>query len=304
MNETHRRDFLKLFGLGIGATFASSLPGCGARAQATAGPVGEQTKDFLFLQVSDTHWGFEGPPNPDAKLTLPRAIEAINALERQPDFVVFTGDLTHKTTDVPVRRARMGEVKSMIATLKCKDVRLLAGEHDASQDGGDAFKELLGPLNWSFDHGGVHFVGLDNVSRAEAHLGDDQIAWLQQDLAAVAIDVPLVVFAHRPLFDLYPQWDWATPDAAKAIAIFEQRPATTVFYGHIHQEHHRVIGKVSHHAARSLMFPLPAPGSVPERAPLPWNAASADHGIGFRVVDVAGARASSSERAADGKPLA
>lgn len=301
MDETHRRDFLKLFGLGIGATFASSLPGCGSRAHMAERAA---AKDFLFLQISDTHWGFEGAPNPEAKLTLPRTIDAINAIEKQPDFIVFTGDLTHRTTDIAFRRARMSEVKAMIATLKCKDVRLLAGEHDADQDGGDVFRELLGPLTWSFDHEGVHFVGLDNVSRAEAKMGDEQIAWLQQNLASIAIDTPLVVFAHRPLFDLFPQWDWATPDAQKATALFDKRPATTVFYGHIHQEHHHVIGNVSHHAARSLMFPLPAPGSVPKREPLAWNPGDATHGIGFRVVDQAGARTSLMEHAADGKPIA
>jgi 3',5'-cyclic AMP phosphodiesterase CpdA len=131
-------------------------------------------------------------------------------------------------------------------------------------------------------------VTLDNVSDPAAALGDAQLAWLEKDLERLPRDQPVVVFAHRPLFDLYPQWDWATRDGAKAVAILSEYPNVTVFYGHIHQEHHQMTGHIAHHSARSLVFPLPAPGSAPKRAPLPWDPSSPTHGIGYRSVEPEG----------------
>jgi hypothetical protein len=131
----------------------------------------------------------------------------------------------------------------------------------------------------------VHFIVLDNVSDPGAQLGDSQLAWLQDDLKQQATDARIVVFAHRPLFDLYPQWDWATRDGAKAIELLMPYKNATVFYGHIHQEHHHTTGHIAHHAAKGLMFPLPAPGSQPTRAPLPWDPAQPYKGLGFRTVE-------------------
>jgi hypothetical protein len=277
MND-ERRSLLKLMGVG-GVVFASGLAGCAHRPRS-----GDSDQDFLFLQLTDTHWGFSGAANPEADVTLEHAVEQINASPVQPDFIVFTGDLTHTTDDPAVRRKRMGEFKRIVAGLRVKDLRFLAGEHDASLDAGAAFQEAFGPLHHSFDHKGVHFVALDNVSDPAARLGAAQLAWLADDLGRLAPAVPVVVFAHRPLFDLYPQWDWATKDGAEAVKILQTRSAVTVFFGHIHQEHHQMTGDIAHHAARSLIFPLPAPGSVPKRAPLPWNPASSDHGLGYRQI--------------------
>ena len=277
MNHINRREFLKLAGLGgVGVVFSSALPGV-ARAAAA--------DEFYFLQLSDTHWGFEGPPNPDAKGTLRKAVASVNQLGYQPDFVVFTGDLTH-TTDNPVeRRRRMTEFKQIVSDLKVKNVRYMPGEHDASLDNGKAFKEFFGPTNYTFDHKGVHFIVLDNVSDPRALIGDEQLAWLAADLKQRHADAPIVVFTHRPLFDLMPQWDWATRDGAKAIELLMPYQNVTVFYGHIHQEHHQLTGHIAHHAAKGLMFPLPAPGSQPNRTPLPWDPAQPYKGLGFRGVD-------------------
>jgi len=271
-----RRDFMRLAGLG-GVVFASGLPGCATMA-------GGQD-DFYFVQLSDTHWGFEGPPNPDAKVTLKKAVAAVNALERQPDFVMFTGDLTH-TTDNPVeRRKRLGEFKEIVAGLKATTVRFMPGEHDASLDNGKAFQELFGATHYTFDHKGVHFIVVDNVSDPRASIGDEQLAWLAADLKKQKNDAPIVVFTHRPLFDLYPQWDWATRDGAKAVDLLMPHKNVTVFYGHIHQEHHQMTGHIAHHAAKGLMFPLPEAGKAPTRTPLPWNPAEPYKGLGFRGVD-------------------
>jgi 3',5'-cyclic AMP phosphodiesterase CpdA len=130
----------------------------------------------------------------------------------------------------------------------------------------------------------VHFIVLDNVSDPAAQIGDEQLAWLAADLAPTE-GANIVVFTHRPLFDLYPQWDWATRDGAKAIDVLMPYPNVTVFYGHIHQENHYKTGHIAHHSAKSLMFPLPAPGSQPKRLPVPWDAAAPYKGLGYREVE-------------------
>ncbi len=275
----HRRDFLKLLGLG-GVVYASGLPGVRQLAWGAAPP----KDDFFFLQLSDTHWGYSGAANPTADTTLKKMVETINASPQAPDFIVFTGDLTHTTDDAAVRRTRLKEFKAIVGGLKAKTVRFMPGEHDASLDAGEAFREAFGPTHQVFDHKGVHFVMLDNVSDPKGAVGDTQLEWLAADLAKLDKAAPLVIFTHRPLFELYPQWDWATADGAKVLALLEPHTHCTVFYGHIHQEHHFTTGAISHHAARSLVFPLPAPGSVPKRGPLPWDPASPNHGLGFARV--------------------
>lgn len=274
-----RRHFLSLAAAGGGAVFVAGLSGCASSGAAGAG------KDFFFVQLSDTHWGYQGPANPEARETLPRAVAAVNALPVQPDFIVFTGDLTHTTDDPAERRRRMDEFRAVAGGLKVRDVRFMPGEHDASLDRGAAFKEKFGATHYSFDHKGVHFVVLDNVSDPGARLGDDQLAWLQADLDRIDKAAPIVVFTHRPLFDLVPKWDWATRDGAKAIELLMPYRHVTVFYGHIHQEHHHMTAHIAHHAARSLIFPLPAPGSQEKRTPLPWDPAMPYKGLGFREVD-------------------
>ena len=277
MQRTDRRDFLKLAGI-AGVTFTAGLfPGRQAAAQAGG--------DFHFVQISDTHWGYKGPANPDAEHTLEKAIVTVNGLSQKPDFIVFTGDLTHTTEDGKVRRERMKRFKEIVSELNVKDVRFLAGEHDASLDKGEAFKEFFGATHYTFDHKGVHFIALDNVSDPGAKLGDEQLAWLAADLKQRKPDDRIVVFTHRPLFDLKPDWDWTTADGAKAIDLLMPYKNVVVFYGHIHQENHHTTGHIAHHAAKSLIFPLPAPGSQPKRAPLPYDPAMA--GLGTRDVTMA-----------------
>jgi 3',5'-cyclic AMP phosphodiesterase CpdA len=271
-----RRQFLKLAGVGS-VVFASRLAR-GAEAYAA-------TDEFFFVQLSDTHIGFEGAPNPDPKGTLPKAIAAVNALETQPDFIMFTGDLTHTTDDPKERRQRLAQFKDMIGALKNRNIRFMPGEHDGSLDQSAAFKEFFGETHYTFDHKGVHFIVLDNVSDPAARIGDEQLAWLKADLDKQDKSARIVVFTHRPLFPLYPQWDWATRDGDKAIALLMPYRNVTVFYGHIHQEHHFKTAHIEHHAAKGLMFPLPAPGSQPKRVPLPWDAAHPYRGLGFREVE-------------------
>ena len=279
-----RRHFLALAAAGGSAVFVPALPGCAAGA-------GRDADGFYFVQLSDAHWGYAGPANPEAAVTLHKAVAAVNALEVAPDFVVFTGDLTHTTDDPQERRRRLAEFKSIVAALNVKTVRFMPGEHDAGLDRGVAFRELFGETHYSFEHKGVHFVALDNVSEPGSKIGAAQLAWLRDDLARLDRQARIVVLTHRPLFDLVPKWDWATRDGAQAIELLMPFENVVVFYGHIHQEHHHMTGHIAHHAARSLIFALPAPGSAGERTPLPWDAGAPFRGLGFREVEAEHGRA-------------
>ena len=248
--------------------------------------------EFLFIQVSDTHWGFNDPAiNPDGAGTLKKAIAAINGMKAEPDFIMFTGDLTHTTDDPKERRKRMGEVRDIIGGLKVKNVKFMPGEHDAGMDKGEAFQEYFGKTRYTFDHKGVHFIVVDNVSDPTSSIGDEQLQWLNAELKKLDKDSPIVVFTHRPLFDLYPNWDWWTRDGAKAIELLMPYKNVTVFYGYIHQEHHHMTAHIAHHAAKGMMYPLPAPGSVPRRVPIPWDPAQPYKGLGYRSVDANAKRA-------------
>jgi 3',5'-cyclic AMP phosphodiesterase CpdA len=277
MHASSRRTFLKMAGVG-GVVFASRLAGA-ADAYAPA------QDEFFFVQLSDTHWGYQGAANPDALVTLPKAVDAVNALDPQPDFIVFTGDLTHTTDDPAERRRRLSKFRELAGALKNRNVRFMPGEHDASLDRGEAYRELFGATHYTFEHKGVHFIALDNVSDPAARIGDEQLAWLKADLEKQPRATRIVVLTHRPLFPLYPQWDWATRDGDRALELLMPYRNVTVFYGHIHQEHHYKTAHIEHHSAKSLIFPLPAAGSVPKREPLRWDPAQPYRGLGFRQVE-------------------
>src|SRR5215472_3399336 len=275
----NRRDLLKLAGMGV-AVFVS---GTTVRA---GGSVQMKNESFYFVQLSDTHWGFNGPNiNPDSQGTLKKAVAAVNGLDEQPDFIVFTGDLTQTTDDRKVRRDRMAEFRDIVSQLKVKTVRFMPGEHDASLDRGEAYQEFFGDLHYTFDYNGVHFIVLDNVSDPTAAVGDQQLQWLQADLRQMKSDARIVVLTHRPLFDLAPDWDWATRDGEAVINVLLQHPNVTVLYGHIHQEYHHITGHIAHHAAKSLMWALPEPGSQPKKTQIPWNAAEPYKGLGLRNIE-------------------
>jgi 3',5'-cyclic AMP phosphodiesterase CpdA len=194
--------------------------------------------------------------------------------------------LTHTTDDPKERRKRLTEFREIVNALKVKNVRFMPGEHDGSLDNSAAFREIFKQETYfTFDHKGVHFIAVDNVSDPGASIGEAQLAWLKADLDKQAKDARIVVLTHRPLFDLMPKWDWATRDGTKAIDLLMPYQNVTVFYGHIHQEHHQMTGHIAHHSAKSLIFPLPAPGSQEKRSPLPFDAATPTKGLGFRGID-------------------
>jgi predicted phosphodiesterase len=276
-----RRDFLKLAGMGT-VVFVSGFNTWGRTAVAGK-------NDFFFVQMSDTHWGFANTKlNGDPTGTLKKAIAGVNSLRHQPDFVVFTGDITHNADDDAERRRRMTEVRGIMGELKVKDLKFVPGENDASLDEGKAFQEIFGKTYYSFDHKGVRFLVLDNVSNPRSILGDTQLEWLAAELKKLDKTAPIIVFTHRPLFDLYPGWDWLTRDGGKAIDLLMPYRNVTVFYGHIHQEHHHKTGHIAHHAAKGLMWVWPAPGSVPEQVAVPWAPDHPYKGLGFRSAKTRG----------------
>jgi 3',5'-cyclic AMP phosphodiesterase CpdA len=205
-------------------------------------------------------------------------------LSVKPDFIVFTGDLTHNTDDPFERRRRMNEFQQIVGKLAVRDLRFMPGEHDAALDDGTIYKNMFGPTHYGFEHKGVHFIALDNVSDPRGLLGDEQLGWLKQHLSGLDPADRIVVLTHRPLFDLYPDWEWSTRDGMTAIQMLMPFANVTVFYGHIHQEHHFMTGHIAHHSAKSLVFPLPAPGSKPKPGPVPWDKAHPYRGLGFRSI--------------------
>lgn len=290
-----RRDFLKLAGLGS----AVFILGTHGPADADSKDTGQ--KDFFFVQLSDTHWGFNDPKiNPDSAGTLKKVIAAVNSLESGPEFIVFTGDLTHTTDDPKERRKRMAEFRDIISGLKVRNIKFMPGEHDAGLDNGEAFQEFFGKTHYTFDHKGVHFVVIDNVSDPTSSIGDAQLQWLNDTLKSFDKDSRIMVLTHRPLFDLYPKWDWWTRDGARAVELLLPYKNVTVLYGHIHQENHHMTAQIPHHSAKGLMFPLPAPGSLPKRVPIPWDPAVPYKGLGYRGVQ---ARAANAEYALTEYPV-
>jgi len=296
-NELDRRKFLKLVGLGGGVVFASGLGIYPRVAKAAASEAGllstNSDSDFYFVQLSDTHFGFNNPlVNPNSDKTLLMAVDAVNALEEQPDFIMFTGDLTDSTNDDQERRRRLGSFKNIVSQLKCPMVKFMPGEHDAALDKGAAYKEFFGDTFYAFDYKGIHFVVVDNVSDPLGIIGADQLVWLKTTLSKFGPNDPIVVFTHRPLFPLNPRWDWWTADGQQAIDMLMPFTNVSVFYGHIHQNYTFATGHIPHYSARSTMFALPVSGSVPVKKQIPWDPAHPYEGLGYREVDAVPAKPS------------
>jgi hypothetical protein len=167
-------------------------------------------------------------------------------------------------------------------------VHAVPGEHDAGLDGGALFRAHLGETSYAFDHRGVHFVALDNVSRARPEVGPERIAWLRRDLARFAPTAPIVVFTHRPLYDLKPEWEWFTRDGDEVMKVLEPFENVTVLYGHIHREDLHETPHASHRAARSLIFAFPDPATSPEKKPIPFDRERPFQHLGMRVVHAGG----------------
>ena len=282
----NRRDFMRFSALSLGAgalvQFAPSTAAAGWFSHLRHRN-GEAPLPFSFVQLSDTHVGFSGPPDPLGTKAFERAVDAINALDHQPDFVAFTGDLTHDTEDAAEHAVRMRKFREIASRLRVKTLFHVPGEHDAALDGGVLFRENFGETHYSFDHKGVHFVAIDNVSRGKPVVGAEQIAWLRSDLSRYSKTTPIVVLTHRPLFNLRKDWEWFTSDGDAVMNALAPYDAVTVLYGHIHREQHTTVANAQHHGARSLIFAFPDPAAA-EKKPLPFDPADPFRNLGIRSV--------------------
>jgi 3',5'-cyclic AMP phosphodiesterase CpdA len=228
--------------------------------------------DFSFVQISDSHIGFNKPANTDVVATLKQAIAKINALPAAPDFILHTGDLSHLSEP-----EEFDTLDQLLKSAHAGHIFHVPGEHDVISDNGGEFRARYGKGakgdGWfSFDQRGVHFIGLVNVMNiAEGglgQLGDDQLAWLKDDVSGLSASTPVVVFAHVPLWSVYPQWGWGTQDAERALGLLKRFASVTVLNGHIHQTLKKVEGNVTFHTATSTAFPQPAPGTAPKPGPM------------------------------------
>ncbi len=255
-------------GTGVLWTVAGGIP----RSLGLVGEAHAQGAGFTFLQISDSHVGFDKPANPNALGTLEEAINKIKALPAKPSFMIHTGDITHLS-----KVSEFDDAERIISQARL-DVHYVPGEHDVIDDDmGKLYRDRYGRgtkgSGWySFDANGVHFVGLVNVVDLKAgglgNLGADQLAWLEDDLKSRSASTPIVVFAHIPLWVIYPQWGWGTDDGERVLALLKRFGSVTVLNGHIHQIIQKVEGNVSFHTARSTAFPQPAPGAAPSPGPM------------------------------------
>jgi 3',5'-cyclic AMP phosphodiesterase CpdA len=247
------------------------------------------TSGFTFLQISDSHVGFDKPANPHAIDTLKEAIDRIKSMPQKPSFMLHTGDITHSA-----KPAEFDNANQLIGSASVQ-VHYVPGEHDIVDEVTQkAYLERYGKGTkgggwYSFDDHGVHFIGLNNVVNLKTNglgfLGGEQLEWLEDDLKALKDSTPIVVFAHIPLWSVYPNWGWGTDDAAIALGYLKRFGSVTVLNGHIHQLMQKVEGNVTFHTARSTAFPQPAPGTAPSPGPMLVPAEKLRSVLGITRVD-------------------
>ena len=255
-------------GTGVLWTVAGGVP----KSLGLVGEANAQTAGFTFLQISDSHVGFDKPANPNALGTLEEAINKIKAEKAKPSFMIHTGDIAHLS-----KPSEFDDADRVISQAKL-DVHYVPGEHDViDEDTGKLYMERFGKgtkgSGWySFDANGVHFVGLVNVMDLKGggmgNLGNEQLAWLENDLKSRTASTPIVIFAHIPLWVIYKDWGWGTEDGERALGLVKRFGSVTVLNGHIHQIIQKVEGNVAFHTARSTAFPQPAPGTAPSPGPM------------------------------------
>src|ERR1700722_11978070 len=271
-----RRNFLGCMawaGTGLLWTLSGGVPAAKLLAQAgqTAHAATGKTEDFSFVQISDSHIGFNKGANQDVAGTLTKAIERASLPgqgTKSPDFLIHTGDITQNS-----KAAEFDTASQLIKGFK-GDVFYVPGEHDFIDDG-DEYKQRFGKGTvgngwYSFNHKGVHFVGLNNCRQVDGmgNLGAEQLAWLKSDLSGLSASEPIIVFAHIPLWMVYEKWGWGTADGEQALGLLKRFGSVTVLNGHIHQVVQKVEGNVAFHTAMSTAFPQPAPGKAPTAGPM------------------------------------
>jgi len=244
----------------------------------------------LFVQLSDTHIGFHKDANPDVNGTLSSTIELVNGLKEQPALILHTGDITHLS-----KPEEFDTAQQMLGRLRTRELHTVPGEHDVADATVTEYFNRFGKASnnkgyYSFDHAGVHFVALVNVLQAKdggaGYLGEEQLAWVRQDLSARTASTPVVVFAHMPLWNIYEPWGWRTSDSEALLSDLRRFGSVTVLNGHIHQIVQKVEGNITFHTARSTAYPQPAPGEGPGPGPLKVPAQELAHRLGMTSVSV------------------
>ena len=282
----NRRESLKCMlwaGTGVVWTVAGGVPSSRLIGAARAAEGG-----FSFVQISDSHIGFEKPANPDARATLSAAVDKIAAMPGKPAFIIHTGDISHAA-----KPQEFDDALQLIGRTKL-DVHYAPGEHDIlDPKTRDAYlarfgKGATGGGWYAFDQGGVHFVSLNNVVDLKKNglgsLGAEQLEWLEDDLKGKPDSTPIVIFSHIPLWMIAPEWGWGTEDSAQALGYLARFGSVTVLNGHIHQLMQKVEGNVTFHTARSTAFPQPAPGTAPAPGPKLVPAGELRKWLGVREV--------------------
>jgi 3',5'-cyclic-AMP phosphodiesterase len=228
--------------------------------------------DFSFIQISDSHIGFSKEANPDVTATLRIAVDRINAAAHPPDFLLHTGDISQLS-----KPSEFDTAEQVLKGAKAGNIFYVPGEHDMLTDNGRQYLDRFGQGTkgngwYSFDHKGAHFIGLVNVVDLKAgglgSLGSDQLKWLQDDVKGLKPSTPIIVFAHIPLWTIYPDWGWGTDDSEQALGYLKRFGSVSVLNGHIHQIMQKVEGNVTFHTALSTAFPQPAPGTAPSPGPM------------------------------------
>jgi 3',5'-cyclic AMP phosphodiesterase CpdA len=232
----------------------------------------EAKGELSFVQISDSHMGFNKPANPDVAATLKVAVDKINAVPTAPQFILHTGDISHLA-----KAEEFDNAEQILKSARPKDIFYVPGEHDVLNDDGAQYRQRFAKQSqgagwYSFEQKGVHFIGLVNVMNLKAggmgNLGNEQLEWLEKDVKHLSKSTPIVVFAHIPLWSVYPEWGWGTQDSAQALGYLKKFGSVTVLNGHIHQTLQKVEGNVTFHTAASTAFPQPKPGSAPAPGPM------------------------------------
>ena len=270
INRRHALECMIWAGTGVLWTVSGGVPKS-LNLLGDAQAAEQSATGLTFLQISDSHVGFDKAANPNALATLQEAIDKVGAMPQRPAFMIHTGDITHLS-----RAAEFDNADQVIGKAKL-DVHYVPGEHDViDEDGGKAYLDRYGKnakgAGWySFDQAGVHFIGLVNVLDLKAgglgNLGEEQLKWLEDDVRGKSASTPIVVFAHVPLWLVYEKWGWGTDDGARALALLKRFGSVTVLNGHIHQIVQKVEGNMTFHTARSTAFPQPEPGTAPSPGP-------------------------------------
>ena len=283
VSRRHALECMLWAGTGVLWTVSGGIPKSSLMGSAQAAEGG-----FTFMQISDSHVGFDKKANPDALATLQEAIGKVKALPNKPAFMLHTGDITHLS-----KPKEFDDAAQVIGSVGL-DVHYVPGEHDNLDEVPlKSYLERYGKntkgTGWySFNQNGVHFIGLNNVMNLQAGgmgmLGAEQLAWLADDVKGLSASTPIVVFAHIPLWTISKDWGWGTEDSEQALSMLKRFGSVTVLNGHIHQLMQKVEGNVNFHTARSTAFPQPAPGTAPSPVPLVVPAEKLRSVLGVRTV--------------------